>query len=456
MTRTVHAAALLLLGTILLASGCRPAVSDGKVHVLYWEKWSGFEARAMQQVVDDFNRSQNRIVVEYLSMANVNRKTIVAIAGGDPPDIAGLWLADVCSFADNAALIPLDDFIRADGQTVEKWRARYYPVYADMTTYQGRTWAAVSTPSATALHWNKTLFRAAGLDPERPPRTLEELDEYAEKLTKRDPVTGEIVQLGFLPQEPSWFAWAYPQWFGGRLWDGTNITLGTAPENLACYRWVESYTRKIGLDQVRAFSSGFGNFASPQNPFMAGKVAMEFQGVWMNNYLRRFAPNFECGFGPWPASKPAMAGFALADADLLAIPRGAKHPREAWEFIRYVGSINSQAQTVADLRGMERLCYGQEKNSPLRTWSPAFEKNHPHPQIALFRQMSESPLAIHSPKIGIWQPYLRELTVLFEKARLLDGDVGKSVVFSQERVANAWDLHRRSLERREAGGRELP
>ena len=436
-----------LLAILVLAIGCREA-SDGRIHLVYWEKWTGAEAEAMQRVVDQFNRSQPRIVVEYLSTTDVDRKTLVATAGGDPPDVAGIWLYNIYSFADRAALMPLDEFIRADGYTIEQWNARYAPVYADMCGYRGRVWGALSTPSMTALHWNKTLFRAAGLDPDRPPRTVAELDEFAEKLTKRDPQTGAITQLGFLPQEPGWFAWAYPQWFGGRLFDGTNITFANVPENLECYRWVAGYTQKYGLEQVRSFCSGFGNFASPQNPFMAGQVAMVFQGVWMNNYLRQFAPGLDYGIAPWPATKPGLENFSVADADMLAIPRGAKHPQEAWEFIRYVSTMNPKAQTVAELRGMELVCFLQQKNSPLREWSPAFLKFHPHPHIELFRQLAQSPNAAHLPKLGIWQEYGREEGLVFETARLLDGPIEPAMAFCQKRVDESWELHRRSLARR--------
>ncbi|MEI6083744.1 MAG: ABC transporter substrate-binding protein [Verrucomicrobiota bacterium] len=440
---------LLLVGIVVTLLGCgeRP---DGKVHISYWEKWGGAEAEAMQRVVDQFNRSQNRIVVEYLSIANVDRKTLVATAGGDPPDVAGVWLNNLYSFSDADALLPLDDFIRADGFTVEQWQARYYLVYADMCSYRGKIWGVVSTPSMTALHWNKTLFRAAGLDPDRPPRTLAELDEFAEKLSKRDPATGQIVQLGFLPQEPGWFAWSFPQWFGGRLWDGTNITIGTTPENLASYQWVAGYTQKYGLAQVRAFTAGFGNFASPQNPFMNGQIAMVFQGVWMNNYLRQFAPGFDCGVAAWPTAAPGLENFSVADADVLAIPRGAKHPREAWEFIRYVSTSNPQAETVSELRGMELLCFGQQKNSPLREWSPAFEKLHPHPQIKLFRQLAESPNAVHIPKISIWQEFSREQSQVFESVRLLGATPEEALAFCQNRLAKSWELQSRSFARRQA------
>jgi ABC-type glycerol-3-phosphate transport system substrate-binding protein len=430
----------------LLLAGCG-GPSDGKVHVSYWEKWTGAEGAAMQKVVDQFNRLQDKIVVEYLGISDVDRKTLIATAGGDPPDVAGIWLQNVYTFADLNALLPLDDFIRGEGTTPEKWAERYYPVYGDMGVHRGVTWAAPSTPSMTALHWNKTLFRAAGLDPEHPPRTLAELDDMAEKLTKRDPQTGRITQVGFLPQEPGWFSWAFPQWFGGQLWDGKEITIGTAPGNLECYQWVRKYTEKYGLEQIKAFTSGFGNFASPQNPFFSGQIAMVFQGVWTNNYIRQFAPGMEYGCAPWPAVKPELADFAVAEADMLAIPRGARHPKEAWQFIKFVSSINPQARSRKELLGMELLCFLQEKNSPLRQWSPFFEQHHPHPYIELFRRLAESPHAVHTPKIGIWEEFTEEQNEVFETVRLLMQSPEAALAFCQARVSERWAEHRRSLAR---------
>ena len=438
----------MLLSSLMLV-GCQEKLSNHKVHVTYWDKWSGFEAEAMRQTVEQFNRSQDKIVVEFFSLSGVDRKTLVATAGGDPPDIAGLWAYNVYSFADRNALVPLDDFIRSEGATPEKWLQQYESVYADMCTYRGHVWAALCTPSVTALHWNKQMFRSAGLDPERPPRTLAELDEFAEKLTRQDPATGAIVQLGFLPQEPDWFAWAYPLWFGGQLLNNDQVAIGTDPRNLPCYQWVESYTRRIGLDRVRRFASGFGNFASPQNAFLSGKIAMEFQGVWMNNYVRRFSPGLEYGVAAWPAAAPGVDQFALADTDLLAIPRGCKHPREAWEFIKFIGSANLDARREDQLRGMELVCYLQGKNSPLRQWSPFFEQHHPHPFIATFRQLARSPHAVHLPKMGVWLEYRREIDSAFEAVRLLAKSPAEALAFCQNRVDDRWAWHRQSLQRRQ-------
>ena len=69
-------ALLVLLSLVLM--GCSRHRADGRVRVIYWEKWSGAEASAMQQPVDAFNASQDRIFVEFLSGRLVFRKRVCA------------------------------------------------------------------------------------------------------------------------------------------------------------------------------------------------------------------------------------------------------------------------------------------------------------------------------------------------------------------------------------------
>lgn len=441
--------ALIVMVCFVGLCGCdeNNSDSDGKVHVTYWEKWNGFEADAMQKAVDAFNQSQDRIVVEYLSTSEVDRKTILATTGGNPPDIAGVWGNGLSVFADANALIPLDDFMEAEGIKPKEWLARYYPVYADICYVRGKIVAVPTTPTANALHWNKTLFRQAGLDPDRPPRTLEELNEYAEKLTKKDPVTGKIVQMGYLPQEPGIHLWALPRIFGGEIFDGKSPTIATNPGNLKYLQWLRSFPEKYGLTALKEFSGGFGNSQSPQNPFIAGKVAMVYHGVWMNNFIKRYSPGMEYGVAPMPTAIPGMDDFSSAELDVLAIPRGAKHPKEAWEFIKYTQTINPRAKSFEELRGEELICFAMEKNSPLKTWSPYFEQHHPHPYIDVFRRLSASKNIIHSPKIGIWQEYGRELGNCFQSTSLLIEPPEVAVRSVQKRIEKSWAWYLRNLKR---------
>jgi len=387
----------------LLAGMAVPAVAPARVIIDYWEKWTRFEGEAMQSVVNDFNASQDRIFVNMVTVSQIEQKALMAIAGGDAPDIAGLYDYNVVSYADKNALIPLDDRLAAAGIR----RDDFIPVFWDECSYQGKMWAMPTTPASVALHWNKAMFRKAGLDPERPPKTIEELDRMAEKLVVRD-AKGTIVQMGFLPPEPGWWNWAWPCFFGGGLWDGGKNITCDGPQNIQAYKWIQSYSKRYGLGPTQVFRSGFGNFASPQNAFLAGKVAMVIQGVWMYNFIKEFAPRLEWGAAPFPVNDPKLYGRSIADLDVITIPRGSRHPDEAFEFIKFVVSQ----------RGMERLCMGQRKFSPLKKVSADFVKRHPHPYIALFRQLSMNPQTVSLPKLTFYQEYTDELNVAFDRVWL--------------------------------------
>jgi len=300
-----------------------------------------------------------------------------------------------------------------------------------------------SVPASVALHWNKELFARAGLDPESPPKTLRELDEMAERLTVRDE-TGRIVQMGFLPPEPGWWNWAWGYWFGGRLWDGASRLTPDSPENVAAYRWVQSYADHYGLQGVDTFRGGFGNFSSPQNAFLCGKVAMVLQGVWMSNFIDEYAPRLKGRWGaaPFPSAVPGLEKVTLVEEDILVIPKGARHPEEAFAFIAFV---NSQ-------EGSELLAMGQKKFPPLKEISPSFVANHPNPYIDVFIDLARSPNAHYPPMIGIWNEYGDELSATFEEVWLRQISPEEGLASVRERLQKRLD---RELDREELAARAL-
>jgi ABC-type glycerol-3-phosphate transport system substrate-binding protein len=406
---------------------------DGRRIVTYWEKWTGFEGQAMQAVVDSFNAGQDSIFVQLMTVSQIDQKVLIATAGGDPPDIAGLFSYNVAAYADNFALMPLDDYFARAGMTKDD----YIPAFINLCQYRGHLWALPATPATAALHWNKALFREAGLDPERPPRTLAELDQFAAKLTRYD-TDGHLTQIGLLPSEPGWWPWAWGYWFSGRLMQGDSLMTINSPENIAAMEWVAAYSQKYGVEEVKRFSSGFGNFSSPQNAFLSGLVAMELQGVWMHNFIEKYAPGMEWGVAPFPSAVPGIDSVALAESDVLVIPQGARSPDQAFTFLRYV---NSQ-------KGMELLCMGQRKHSPLKKTSDWFRHTHPHPYLEIFSALSSSPQVFSGTQIGINAEVRREMRVVVDQVRFLEKTPAAALGEAQERLQRSLDRNRKQIKLR--------
>ena len=295
---------VLIFAAILAfqSAGCaNKGENPDTVKVVYWEKWTGFEADAMQAVIDLFNsrkftnKDGKVIHVEMSVVSELDRRLLTAAAGGNPPDVAGVWTWLVTTYAEKGALTCIDDYLREANITEDS----YLPVFWEICRYKGKMWGLPSTPGSAALHWNKRLFRESGLDPNTPPRTIQELDIMAEKLTlvklpgQDNPISfyelksrtnykdqlaqGRIIQMGFLPSEPGWWPWSWGYWFGGKLWDGKETVTTDEPGNIEAYEWVRSYSEKFGVDNIKKFSSSFGVFSSPQNAFLSSKVAMSGQ-----------------------------------------------------------------------------------------------------------------------------------------------------------------------------------
>lgn len=454
-TRRLFLAVLLAVGLGGCARRTEVAGGGSRVVVDYWEKWSGFEADSMQQIVDEFNRSQDRIEVRFLSVSQVDIKLLLATASGHPPDVAGLWSENIPDFSEKGALTPLDGGLAKAGIGAE----RYVPLFWELCRHRGFTWGLPTTPGCVALFYNKKLFRAAGLDPERPPRTFSEFEAMSRRLTlvelersgrtvrvpfddltpaEREARRYSLVQVGHLPQDAGMFLSGWGCWFGARYYDGDRRILANDPGNLAAYAWMANTARTYGVDVMKNFISGFGVSQSAQTPFLGGAEAMVVQGPWMTNFIAKYAPALEWGVAACPAADGVGGGHpvTLAQTDVVVIPKGARHPREALEFICYL-----QRQDVA-----ERLARSQQKFTALRDVSPGFLVNHPNPAVRFFIELSRSPAARSVPRLSIWHEYDNELSVARERVLALRetpaealGQVQSRMQWRFDRVMRRWD-----------------
>ncbi|MFO0046464.1 MAG: extracellular solute-binding protein [Armatimonadota bacterium] len=369
-----------------------------KVTVTYWSGWTGDEAETQRKVIRDFNNSQDKIFVKFLSISGLRSKALLSINGGMPPDIFHTEETDIASFADANALEDLLPMATRDGIK----RSDYIPIYWDLLSYDGKLCGMPMTPVSTAMHYNRKFLPPNVQNASQAPKTIEELDALVDKISKKRP-DGSLELAGFLPGEPGWWKWAWGYFFGGRLYEEKTQKLTiNSPENIRAFDWVGSYAKRFGVSQVQTFQSGFGNFASPQNAFMGNKVASVLQGVWMANFIHLFNPKMDWFAAPFPipSDRPDLEGANVVGIDAILIPKGAKHVDAAWEFIRY-----QQTQ-----KAMEKLCAGQSKHSPLAKVSEEFFQRHSNKEIRLFDRLARSKNPITAPKLGIWPQVADELS----------------------------------------------
>jgi len=389
MNNVLPAVLCVLLG-IACACGLESSqVSVSKtdrIEVQYWEKWTGEEMEAMKRIVDKFNASQSEIHVKYLSVSGIADKTLLATSGGTPPDIAGLWGDQVVQFVDLNALTDLSDLANDAGVVEEN----YIPAYWSICSAYGRLYALPTSPGSGALYVNRQLVPPQYASPETFPKTISEFNKFAEQTDRRDS-SGKLLVASFMPRD-GWGLWNMPYVFGdGFLQDGQINVNGK--DDLEAWTWVKSFTDRYGVTETKSFRSGFGNYSSPQNPFLSGKLATYADGPWFSNYIRMFKPSmdwFAVPF-PYPDNHPELAGFSTMNLNTLVIPKGAKHAREAFRFLAF----------VQEQKNMEQLCMDQQCNSPLSNSSQKFLTSHPNKAIALFDKLAKSSRAVPPVPLGI-------------------------------------------------------
>lgn len=423
--------ALLLLAVGALTRLCLPekssppATAPGPVTITYWEKWTGFEGDAIQKVVEDYNKSQNRIFVELVTVSSIEKKLLVATAGGDPPDLSGLYSRNVQVYAEKGALEPLDEGMMAHGIRLDD----FIPIYLKECRLRGATYALPIAGMTLALHYNKDMFKAAGLNPDKPPATIPELLADAEKLARKDK-NGNYTQLGFLPTEPGWWNWDWIYYLGGDFYDyKTHSITADTPQNTAALRWFADYSARFGVDKLEKFQGSVGPFASPQNAFLSGKLAMVLQGVWMPTFIRHFNPKLDYGVAPFPAFSKEVHDVTLIESDVVVIPRGSAHPKEAMEFLAYLVSPKAQ----------EELNLLQGKFPMLKKTSADFWRKNQNPFLKVFRKLADSPCAFTAPRMGVFAEYFDEANSAFDQAWLHQKTPEEALKDLQQRMQKVWD-----------------
>ena len=157
-----------------------------QITINWWFAHGGRLGEKVQSIVADFNSMQSKYKVVATYKGNYSDTMMAGIAAfraKQHPHILQVFEVGTASMmAAKGAIKPVYEVMAESGQP---WRSDAYlsTVTGYYTTSDGKMLSMPFNSSTPVLYYNVAAFEKAGLDPDKPPKTWEEVGQYAKKLT---------------------------------------------------------------------------------------------------------------------------------------------------------------------------------------------------------------------------------------------------------------------------------
>lgn len=330
-------AGLVLAVIVCPCAGAAGAAEEAPREVVtFWLHASGTVGLEFQKICETFNDVQSRYRLNPMMIPwNSNQKLLTSLAAGIPPDVMVVDRPAGPGYITRGALEDLTPYVEREGWSEEQF---FRAPWRD-GQYLGRTYVIPMRSDIRCLIYNRQMFRDAGLDPDRPPKTWDELLEYTRKLTLRD-TNGRIRQLGFAADNNLVLVLGWQ--LGGDLSnsDLNKITIATEPYFQGT-RFMKSLVDVSGVDDYLRVTNSAAPL-DPQDPFFTGRLAMRLVEGFYLSRQKEYAPHLDTRLAPFPMPQEGEEPFSWISGFGLGIPKGARNPEGAWAFIRYMVSYEPQ------------------------------------------------------------------------------------------------------------------
>jgi multiple sugar transport system substrate-binding protein len=292
-----------LLVAVGLTLGIASAASAQTVEIEYWQYTFAQRVQAIDELIKRFEAENPNIKVKHTHVPydDFRLKIAAAIPAGQGPDVVQLfygWLQDYLK-AKLLQPLPVEMFPAAE---IER---DFFPLVKQIKV-DGQYYAVPTAVRSLALFWNRKLMREAGLDPARPPQTLDELVEAARKLTRRD-AAGNLLQVGIAldmgGQDHHWLREVLIRQYGGTPYSADKKTVVyNSDAGVAATQWYIDLAAKEKVGQIGFLTDGVTAFRS-------GKAGMTIDGSFRLGALDG-QKGLEYGVTELPARGGVKSNFA--------------------------------------------------------------------------------------------------------------------------------------------------
>lgn len=283
MLRYTTAAAMLAASTAIV----NPAQAETELTMYYPIAVGGPLTAVVDGIVAEFEEQNPDISVEAIYAGNYDDtriKALAALNSGDPAQLAVMFSIDAYDLIEQDLIVPFDDVVVSDEE--KAWLNGFYPALMANGTIEGQTWGVPFQRSTIVAYYNKDLFREAGLDPENPPKTWDELVEAGKALTSDDHYGLMIPSTGY----PYWMFQALAIQNGKELMSDDGLTTNFDDEKVVeTLDFWKSLSTEHGV-----MPEGTVEWGTLRQAFLEGKTAMMWHST---GNLTAVKNNAEFDFG---------------------------------------------------------------------------------------------------------------------------------------------------------------
>lgn len=339
----------LLVMITFVIGGCgtknETATESKPTKIVFWYSVGGKVGEATKTMVDQFNAAHSDIKVEAVFQGSYDEainKLKQSISSKSAPNVMQTYDIGTRFMVDSKAVVPVQKWIdqgKFDISDYEPNIIEYYKVDNKLYSMPFNT----STP---ILYYNKTMFKAAGLDPEQPPKTFEDVAAAAQKLTLRDS-SGTVTRSGIAIAIYGWF---FEQFLAEQ--NSVFVNNGNGRDSLATAAAFNSPQGEKILNWWSAMvkdgvAANMGRkTADTQKAFISGQTAMTIDSTGvLVDVLDGVNGKFDVGTGFMPRPANSQGGGVIIGGASLWMLSGHSEAEEkaAWEFIKFMTAPKQQA-----------------------------------------------------------------------------------------------------------------
>jgi multiple sugar transport system substrate-binding protein len=317
------------------ASSSDTTSTDDGTTVTMWTRAP--TATFTQTLIDAYNSShKNQVKLTTIPADSYQQKVGTAAGAKQLPDV----LASDVVYAPNYAAKGVYQDVTARVDQLP-FKATLAPAHMKAATYNGKVFGVPHDIDLSAMFYNKVLFRKAGLDPDKPPTTLDEMHADAKKIST---LGGDIHGYffgGACPGCQLFTTWPMI-WASGQTVINEQGTASTVDNDVAAK--IYTLYRTMYHEGIVPAAAKNENGPTWTQAFQDGKIGIQPTGATLLQSLKE-GPDLEVGIAPIPGLTGGSSSFV--GGDVLGIGANSKHAAQAWDFIAWTLSESAQVDVVA-------------------------------------------------------------------------------------------------------------